>query len=61
MLHVKFYKIPCNKIRDTAIIRTLEKKKGKSNVPTEIKTHKYIIVVSNNIYFAQKCLSDFSQ
>ena len=52
MLHVKFYKIPCNKIRDTAIIRTLEKKKGKSNVPTEIKTHKYIIVVSNNIYFA---------
>ena len=26
MLHVKFYKIPCNKIRDTTITRTLEKK-----------------------------------
>ena len=56
MLDVKFYKIPRNKSRGTTITRILEKK-WKRNTPTEIQTRKCIIVVSNNVYFAYKCLA----
>ena len=58
MLHVKFYKIPCYKSRDTTVTRTLQKTEKQH---TEIKIRKCIIVVSNNIYFADKCLCDFIQ
>ena len=61
ILHIKFYKIPYNKSKDTIITRVKKKKTDYQCTLLSCVYLKCIIVISNNMYLAYKILGYFIQ
>ena len=58
ILHTKFCTIPCNRIRDRTIIKSLEKMRQQCLLDSYFYPN-CIIVISNNTYFVYKFLCIF--